>query len=67
MPGPMVLAAPMCWPVTADFPGNGDQHLRDRWIPRLEQALAEVTLAIEEQELADTARLRLASGPGNRR
>ena len=37
--------------------------IRDRWIPRLEQALAEVTLAIEEQELADAARLRLASGP----
>jgi hypothetical protein len=41
--------------------------IRERWIPRLEQALAEVTLAIEEQELADAARLRLASGPGNRR
>ena len=39
--------------------------IRERWIPRLEQALAEVTLAIEEQELADAARLRLASGPGN--
>ena len=38
--------------------------VRDRWIPRLEQALAEVTFAIEEQELADAARLRLASGPG---
>ena len=38
--------------------------IRERWIPRLEQALAEVTLAIEEQELADAARLRLASGPG---
>jgi V/A-type H+/Na+-transporting ATPase subunit D len=35
--------------------------VRDRWIPRLEQALAEVTLAIEEQELADAARLRLAT------
>ena len=34
--------------------------IRDRWIPRLEQALAEVTLALEEQELADAARLRLA-------
>lgn len=33
--------------------------IRDRWIPRLEQALAEVTLALEEQELADAARLRL--------
>ena len=38
--------------------------ITDRWIPRLEQALAEVTLAIEEQELADAARLRLASKPG---
>ncbi len=38
--------------------------VRDRWIPRLEQALAEVTFAIEEQELADAARLRLAIGPG---
>ena len=37
--------------------------IRDRWIPRLEQALTEVTLAIEEQELADAARLRLAIGP----
>ena len=37
--------------------------VRDRWIPRLEQALAEVTLALEEQELADAARLRLARAP----
>jgi V/A-type H+-transporting ATPase subunit D len=37
--------------------------VRDRWIPRLEQALAEVTLALEEQELADAARLRLATAP----
>jgi V/A-type H+/Na+-transporting ATPase subunit D len=37
--------------------------VRDRWIPRLEQALTEMTLAIEEQELADAARLRLATGP----
>jgi V/A-type H+/Na+-transporting ATPase subunit D len=36
--------------------------VRDRWIPRLEQALADVTLAIEEQERSDTARLRLAMG-----
>jgi V/A-type H+-transporting ATPase subunit D len=36
--------------------------IRDRWIPRLQQALAEVTLAIEEQEIADAARLRLAAG-----
>ncbi len=35
--------------------------LKDRWIPGLEQAMAEVTLAIEEQELADAARLRLAA------
>jgi len=35
--------------------------VRDRWIPRLEQALGEVTLALEEQELADSARLRLAA------
>ena len=40
--------------------------VRDRWIPRLEQALTEVTLAIEEQELADAARLRLATRPGRR-
>jgi V/A-type H+-transporting ATPase subunit D len=36
--------------------------VRDRWIPRLEQALAEVTFAIEELERADAARLRLAAG-----
>ena len=36
--------------------------VKDRWIPRLEQALAEVTLAIEEQEIADAARLRLGAG-----
>jgi V/A-type H+-transporting ATPase subunit D len=35
--------------------------IRDRWIPRLEHALAEVTFAIEEQEQADAARLRLAA------
>ena len=35
--------------------------IRDRWIPRLEQSLAEVTFAIEEQERADAARLRLAA------
>ena len=34
--------------------------IEDRWIPRLEEALAEVTFALEEQELADAARLRLA-------
>jgi V/A-type H+/Na+-transporting ATPase subunit D len=37
--------------------------VRDRWIPQLEQALTEVTLAIEELERADAARLRLAMGP----
>ena len=37
--------------------------VRDRWVPRLEQALAEVTFAVEEQERADAARLRLAA-PG---
>jgi V/A-type H+/Na+-transporting ATPase subunit D len=36
--------------------------IRDRWVPRLEQALAEVTFAIEELERADAARLRLAAG-----
>jgi len=41
--------------------------IEDRWIPRLEQALAEVTLALEEQELADATRLRLAVSPGRRR
>jgi V/A-type H+/Na+-transporting ATPase subunit D len=41
--------------------------VRDRWIPRLEQALTEMTLAIEEQELADAARLRLATGPARAR
>jgi V/A-type H+/Na+-transporting ATPase subunit D len=44
--------------------------VRDRWIPRLEQALAEVTFAIEEQERADGARLLLAARsarqPGDR-
>lgn len=41
--------------------------IRDRWIPALEAALAEVTFAIEEQEGADAARLRRAgqrSRPG---
>ena len=36
--------------------------VRDRWIPRLEQALTEVTFAIEELERADAARLRRAAG-----
>jgi V/A-type H+/Na+-transporting ATPase subunit D len=35
--------------------------VRDRWIPGLEQALAEVTFTIEELERADAARLRLAA------
>jgi V/A-type H+-transporting ATPase subunit D len=35
--------------------------IRDRWVPRLEQALAEVTFAIEELDRADAARLRLAT------
>jgi len=38
--------------------------IRDRWIPRLEQALGEVTFAIEELERADAARLRLAATSG---
>jgi V/A-type H+/Na+-transporting ATPase subunit D len=44
------------------------RSIRDRWVPRLEQALAGVMLAIEEQEIADAARLRLGSGrlAGNR-
>jgi len=37
--------------------------VQDRWIPRLEQALAEVTFTIEELERADAARLRLAARP----
>jgi V/A-type H+-transporting ATPase subunit D len=40
--------------------------IEDRWIPRLEQALADVTLALEEQELSDAARLRLAVTAGRR-
>jgi V/A-type H+-transporting ATPase subunit D len=36
--------------------------IKDRWIPRLEQARAEVAFAIDEQERADGARLRLAAG-----
>ena len=38
--------------------------VKNRWIPRLEQALADVTLALEEQELADSARLRLSARSG---
>jgi V/A-type H+/Na+-transporting ATPase subunit D len=40
--------------------------VRDRWIPRLEQALAEVTFALEELERADAARLRLAAATRDR-
>ena len=40
--------------------------VRDRWIPRLEQALAEVTFALEELERADAARLRLAAAARDR-
>jgi len=36
--------------------------VRHRWIPLLERTLAELTLAIDEQERADSARLRLAAG-----
>lgn len=36
--------------------------IKDRWIPRLEQARAEVAHAIDEMERADGARLRLAAG-----
>ena len=38
--------------------------IQDRWIPRLEKGLSEVTFAIEELERADAARLRLAAGSG---
>jgi V/A-type H+-transporting ATPase subunit D len=38
--------------------------VQDRWIPRLEQALAEVTFTLEELERADAARLRMAAGRG---
>jgi V/A-type H+-transporting ATPase subunit D len=34
--------------------------VRDRWIPRLSRALAEVEFALEEQERADAARLRMS-------
>ena len=40
--------------------------IQDRWIPGLEQALADVTFTIEEQERADAARLRLAARPALR-
>ena len=39
--------------------------VRDRWIPRLSQALADVEFSLEELERADTARLRRSRrGPG---
>lgn len=38
--------------------------IRDRLIPGLEQARAEVVLALDELERADAARLRLAGAPG---
>jgi V/A-type H+-transporting ATPase subunit D len=34
--------------------------IKDRWIPRLEQARAEITFALDELERADQARLRRA-------
>jgi V/A-type H+/Na+-transporting ATPase subunit D len=40
--------------------------VRDRWIPLLEQARAELALAIDEQERADNARLRLAMDKNRR-
>jgi V/A-type H+/Na+-transporting ATPase subunit D len=42
--------------------------VRDRWIPRLSEALAEVEFSLEELERADTARLRRSRhGPGTNR
>lgn len=38
--------------------------VRDRWLPRLSQALAEVEFVLEEQERADAARLRRSREPG---
>jgi len=38
--------------------------IQDRWIPGLEQALADVSFTIEELERSDAARLRLAAGLG---
>ena len=40
--------------------------VRDRWIPRLERARDELALAIDEQERADGARLRLAARDSRR-
>lgn len=36
--------------------------VQDRWIPRLEETLAQVSFTIEELERADAARLRRAAG-----
>jgi V/A-type H+-transporting ATPase subunit D len=36
--------------------------IKDRWIPRLQEALAEVQLRLEEEEHADGVRLRWAAG-----
>jgi V/A-type H+-transporting ATPase subunit D len=36
--------------------------IEDRWVPRLEEALAEVQLRLEEEEHADGVRLRWAAG-----
>lgn len=36
--------------------------IKDRWIPRLEQARAEITFALDELERSDQARLRRAVG-----
>jgi V/A-type H+/Na+-transporting ATPase subunit D len=38
--------------------------VRDRWLPRLSQALAEVEFVLEEQERADAARLRRSREAG---
>jgi V/A-type H+-transporting ATPase subunit D len=41
--------------------------IEDRWIPRLQTALAEVELSLDEQERADGVRLRRAAAAGRRR
>ena len=41
--------------------------IKDRWIPRLEQARTEIMLALDELERADQARLRRARGDGRPR
>jgi V/A-type H+-transporting ATPase subunit D len=40
--------------------------IEDRWIPRLQAALAEVELTLDEQERADGVRLRRAAASGRR-